>query len=71
MGTGTDNWDQHWQEFGAVAELGPTPKYRRRLIWKLLDIGGQGESVRMLEVVHKIKCNVEYVPGSAQTHFEE
>jgi SAM-dependent methyltransferase len=50
MGTRTDNWDQHWQEFGAAAELGPTPKYRRRLIWKLLGIGGRGESVRMLEV---------------------
>ena len=50
MGTGADNWDQHWQEFGAVAELGPTPKYRRRLIWKLLGIYSQGESVRMLEV---------------------
>jgi SAM-dependent methyltransferase len=50
MSTRADNWDHHWQEFGAVAELGPTPKYRRRLIWKLLGIAGQGESVRMLEV---------------------
>src|SRR5215475_6582982 len=50
MTTPADNWDRHWQEFGVAAELGPTPKYRRRLIWKLLGIGGQGESVRMLEV---------------------
>jgi len=50
LGGRADNWDQHWQQFGAVAELGPTPKYRRRLIWKLLGIDGQGESVRMLEI---------------------
>ena len=50
MSTRADNWDQHWHEFGAAAELGPTPKYRRRLIWKLLSINGEGESVRMLEI---------------------
>src|SRR5215470_11384321 len=50
MDSGADNWDQHWEKFGAVAELGPTPKYRRRLIWNLLGICGEGESVRMLEI---------------------
>jgi SAM-dependent methyltransferase len=50
MSTGTDNWDQHWAQFGATAALGPTPQYRRRLIWKLLDIHDQSESVRMIEL---------------------
>ena len=31
-----DDWDQHWAEFGAAAEAGPTPKYRRRIILSIL-----------------------------------
>jgi SAM-dependent methyltransferase len=50
MGTRADNWDQHWDEFGEAAERGPGPKYRRRLIWRLLDIDASGQGVRMLEV---------------------
>jgi len=49
-GAAADNWDQHWAELGPVAEIGPTPKYRRRLIFKLLRLPRQGESVRMLEI---------------------
>ncbi len=45
-----DDWNQHWEDFGASSEMGPTPKYRRRLIFRLLGIGGEGESVRMLEI---------------------
>jgi trans-aconitate methyltransferase len=45
-----DDWDQHWAELGSVAEIGPTPRYRRRLIFKLMRLGGQGESARMLEI---------------------
>src|SRR5262249_7683225 len=45
-----DNWDQHWQDFGASAEKGPGPKYRRRLMFKLLGVGAPGVGVRMLEI---------------------
>jgi SAM-dependent methyltransferase len=46
-----DNWDQHWEIFGAAAEVGPTPKYRRRLIFRALDsIAGEGRGVRMLDI---------------------
>ena len=50
MSTGADNWNQHWVQFGATAELGPTPKYRRRLIWKLLDLHDPDASVRLVEI---------------------
>lgn len=45
-----DNWDAHWEEFGAAAELGPTPKYRRRMILQLLGIGERESSARVLEI---------------------
>jgi SAM-dependent methyltransferase len=45
-----DDWDQHWAEFGAAAELGPTPKYRRHIIFRLLQINAQEKSARMLEI---------------------
>jgi SAM-dependent methyltransferase len=48
--TAVDDWDQHWSQFGAVSEIGPTPKYRRRLIFKLLTVAPQGRGVRMLEI---------------------
>lgn len=45
-----DDWDQHWTQFKEAAEMGPSPKYRRRLIWSVLGIKGRGESVRLLEI---------------------
>jgi SAM-dependent methyltransferase len=45
-----DDWDRHWQDFGASAEKGPGPKYRRRLMFRLLGINAPGEAVRMLEI---------------------
>jgi SAM-dependent methyltransferase len=45
-----DNWDQHWSELGAAADIGPTPKYRRRLIFRLLQVKHSDETVRMLEI---------------------
>lgn len=45
-----DNWDQHWTEFSGAAEVGPTPRYRRRLISSLLQIPHTGDGVRFLEV---------------------
>jgi len=45
-----DNWNRHWSEFGAAAEVGPTPKYRRRLILRLLEEIPKDGSARMLEI---------------------
>jgi len=45
-----DDWDRHWQDIGASSEKGPTPRYRRRLIFQLLGIRAGDESVRMLEI---------------------
>ena len=36
-----DDWDNHWARFGSAAEVGPTPRYRRRLILGLLNLGSQ------------------------------
>jgi SAM-dependent methyltransferase len=49
-GVAADDWDQHWSNLGAMAEIGPTPKYRRRLILKLLKLDPQDKTVRMLEI---------------------
>src|SRR5687768_11715323 len=46
-----DNWDQHWEVFGPTAEVGPTPKYRRRLIFRAFEsIADRGRGVRMLDI---------------------
>jgi SAM-dependent methyltransferase len=45
-----DDWDQHWQQIGVSSEKGPAPKYRRRIIFGLMRINAQDESVRMLEI---------------------
>ena len=45
-----DDWNRHWSDFGAFAELGPTPKYRRRLILNLLRNVPIHSSARMLEL---------------------
>ena len=36
--TGIDDWDDHWSRFGSAAEIGPTPRYRRRLIFGELNL---------------------------------
>lgn len=45
-----DNWDEHWTQFGDSAELGPTPRYRRRLINSLLNFPHGGNTVKFLEI---------------------
>lgn len=45
-----DDWDQHWQQFGAAAEMGPSPRYRRRLIFEALGVDGADPGVAMLEI---------------------
>lgn len=45
-----DDWDRHWQDFGASAEKGPGPKYRRRLVFRMLGIDPADTGMRMLEI---------------------
>lgn len=49
-----DDWDRHWLEFSAAAELSPATRYRRRLAFRFLGIcrgmDRQGAPVRMLEI---------------------
>jgi len=52
-----DDWNRHWSDFGAFAELGPTPKYRRRLILNLLRNVPIHSSARMLELASP-KANI-------------
>ena len=50
MDSSIDDWNRHWQDFGAASDAGPTPKYRSRIILRLLNIKGAGESVRLVEL---------------------
>lgn len=49
-----DDWDRHWLDFSAAAELSPATRYRRRLALQLLGedrrIDRYGAAVRMLEI---------------------
>lgn len=46
-----DDWDRHWQDFSAAAELSPATRYRRRLALRLLlSADLRASSVRMLEI---------------------
>jgi SAM-dependent methyltransferase len=42
-----DDWDRHWLDFAAAAELSPATRYRRRLALRLV---GAGAAMRMLEI---------------------
>jgi SAM-dependent methyltransferase len=45
-----DDWDRHWLDFSATAELSPATRYRRRLAFRLVGIRWPDPSVRMLEI---------------------
>ena len=45
-----DNWDQHWTDFSAAAEVGPTTRWRSKLILQHLGIDAASAAVRMLEL---------------------
>jgi SAM-dependent methyltransferase len=45
-----DDWDRHWLDFSAAAELSPATRYRRRLALRLLAEDRRNTSVRMLEI---------------------
>jgi SAM-dependent methyltransferase len=45
-----DDWDRHWLDFSAAAELSPATRYRRGLALRLLGKGSRNAAVRMLEI---------------------
>jgi len=45
-----DDWDRHWLDFSAAAELSPATRYRRRLAMHLLSDDRRDGPVRMLEI---------------------
>src|SRR5262249_32532990 len=45
-----DNWEQHWKEYNKSAEDNPAQKYRRDLIFQLLDANGSGHGMRILDI---------------------
>jgi SAM-dependent methyltransferase len=45
-----DDWDRHWLDFSAAAELSPATRYRRRLALQLLSKDRGQPPMRMLEI---------------------
>jgi SAM-dependent methyltransferase len=45
-----DDWERHWLDFSAAAELSPATRYRRRLAWRMLGREVRDRDVRMLEI---------------------
>lgn len=45
-----DNWDRHWADFSDAAAVGPTTRWRSRLVLELLDIPPGDASVHMMEI---------------------
>ena len=48
--SGVDDWDRHWLDFRAAAELSPATSYRRRLALRLLGTHSHDAPARMLEI---------------------
>jgi len=46
----TDNWDAHWEEYHRSAEENPAQNYRRKLVFSLLGLAGNGEGARILDI---------------------
>lgn len=45
-----DDWSRHWDEYAGSAAQNPAQEYRRRLIFKALQLPRSGEGVRLLDV---------------------
>ena len=43
-----DDWDRHWDDYADAAEQNPAQRYRRRLVFRLLGLGGR--NARVLDV---------------------
>jgi SAM-dependent methyltransferase len=48
MAPDVDEWDSHWDQFGAANELNPAQEYRRRLTLRLLERRGRPQ--RLLDI---------------------
>ncbi len=55
-----DDWDQHWKQFGESSEMGPTPRYRSRLIRSMMNFLPPGTGVRFLEIGSGTGAFAEY-----------
>ena len=55
-----DDWDQHWKQFGESSEMGPTPRYRSRLIRSMMNFPPPGNGVRFLEIGSGTGAFAEY-----------
>jgi trans-aconitate methyltransferase len=45
-----DDWDRHWDDYSQCAQDNPALDYRRRVIFSLLKIKGNGQGIRLLDV---------------------
>jgi SAM-dependent methyltransferase len=46
----TDDWNQHWKAYAESAAANPAQAYRRRLIFRALDLARAPKPVRLLEI---------------------
>jgi len=45
-----DNWDRHWTDFSEASQMGPTTRWRSRIVLELLGIPEDEGAARMLEI---------------------
>lgn len=45
-----DDWDKHWGQYADSAAENPAQEYRRRLVFALLGIQGDGSGARILDI---------------------
>ena len=45
-----DDWDRHWTDINQASEMGPTTRWRSRIVLELLGVSRDDEAVRMLEI---------------------
>jgi SAM-dependent methyltransferase len=45
-----DDWDRHWTAFGEASEMGPSTKFRKRLVVELLAEAGLTEQSAVLDI---------------------
>jgi SAM-dependent methyltransferase len=65
-----DDWDRHWLDFSAAAELSPATRYRRRLALRLLGKDRHNPAVRMLEIGSGAgQFAAEFLAGAPRAQF--
>jgi SAM-dependent methyltransferase len=45
-----DNWDEHWDRYALSAEENPAQKYRREVVFSMLDLPVRGKGARILDI---------------------